>query len=90
MFCIHARFLYKKKKSIKEMKKVLKNFVFQGKLYLHNLTVDENTYAMMDMLPDGEFIYNTLVYSKINDTDHLLLETKTHCEIKAKGLFRFK
>lgn len=61
----------------------------QGHLYIHNVTLDENTYEIVEFLPSGDYMLRAFYYAKLNGKEHLLFETETHCEIKSTGLFHF-
>lgn len=63
------------------------NLQFQGHLYVHDLIMDENTYTIADLLPDGEFQSKTLVYTKYEGKEHLLVEVTMGVHIKPKGIF---
>lgn len=63
--------------------------IFQGHLYVHDLIMDENTYSLVDILPDGDFQYKTLVYTKYQKKEHLLVEVIMGVHIKPKGIHRW-
>lgn len=62
---------------------------FKGHLYVHDMVADENTYSVIELLPEGDFQYKTLVYTKHKNKEHLLVEVRTGVTIKAKGVHRF-
>lgn len=56
---------------------------------MHDLIFDENSYTFADIVPDGEYKYRALVYTKHEEKEHLLVEVKTETLIKRKGIFEF-
>lgn len=58
-------------------------------MYVHDLVADENSYSMIDILPEGEYEYKSLVYTKRDKKEHLLIEVKTGVAIKSKGVHQF-
>lgn len=64
-------------------------FVVQGHVYIHDLRSTENTYAVLKILPDGEYYYEGAAYLKINGKEKLIMKTKTFLDVVGKGLFKF-
>lgn len=58
-------------------------------MYLHNVRSDEKTYAMLKILPDGEYYYEGAVYVKTDGKEKLILKTKAFTEVVGKGLYKF-
>lgn len=56
---------------------------------MHDLIFDENSYSIADIVPDGEYKYRALVYTKYEEKEHLLAEVNTETLIKTKGIFEF-
>lgn len=62
---------------------------FQGHIYIHNATINENVYSILNILPDGDYFFDAFLYTNINRSECILAETKSYVEIKPKGIERF-
>lgn len=56
---------------------------------MHGLVADENSYSAIDILPEGDYEYKTLVYTKRENKEHLLAEVRTGVLVKPKGTYQF-
>lgn len=59
---------------------------FQGNIYLHDLIVDENTYSVINFVPDGDYIYRTRISTQHDHKEHMLIEVKQHIQFRATGI----
>lgn len=65
------------------------SFHLQGHIYVRDVRVTEDTYALAKLLPDGEFYYQATVYVKKNGKEVLLIRTKTFTEVLNRGVVKF-
>lgn len=65
------------------------SFNLQGHVYVHDVRVTEDTYAIAKLLPDGEFYYQAILYVKKSGKEVLLIRTKTFVEVLNRGVVKF-
>lgn len=57
---------------------------------MYNVSSTEDTYVAFNILPDGEYYYETATYTKMNGKGKPLLKTKVYAEVVGKGfLYKF-
>ncbi|XP_055308405.1 uncharacterized protein LOC129572465 [Sitodiplosis mosellana] len=59
---------------------------FSGHFYIHDLIVDENAYNVVNFLPSGFFMFKARVFTRRNNTEHLLIETATYVDLRPVGI----